>query len=130
MLDEFGRNVGVAFQLVDDLLDVIGDERALGKPAGNDIRCGVYTLPVLHALWRGPELRELLHSIQLEGSEVSRAVALVRASDGPATVRELARAYVRRGVEALERVPIPHADAVSGLTGLAWGLIDRTRCST
>src|SRR5262249_37938685 len=49
----FGYNLGVAFQIMDDVLDFIGDERTLGKPAGNDLRQGTITLPLLHAVAHG-----------------------------------------------------------------------------
>ena len=49
-LTEFGQHLGMCFQIVDDVLDVTGTDESLGKPAGNDILEGVYTLPVIHAL--------------------------------------------------------------------------------
>ena len=59
-LTEFGQHLGVCFQIVDDVLDVTGSDASLGKPAGNDLMEGVYTLPVILALDRTPALRELL----------------------------------------------------------------------
>src|SRR5439155_18350792 len=47
-LREFGRRVGLAFQVVDDILDYVGDESLLGKPVGSDLRQGIVTLPLLH----------------------------------------------------------------------------------
>lgn len=47
---EFGRNIGMAFQIVDDLLDFTSDEEALGKPAGSDLAQGILTLPVIYLL--------------------------------------------------------------------------------
>ena len=51
-LRDYGFNLGIAFQLVDDLLDFTGDEAALGKPVGGDLREGKVTLPVIHLLRR------------------------------------------------------------------------------
>ena len=59
-LTTFGFHLGMCFQVVDDVLDVTGTDESLGKPAGNDILEGVYTLPVIHALAASPELRDLL----------------------------------------------------------------------
>jgi heptaprenyl diphosphate synthase len=56
----FGTELGVAFQIVDDVLDLYGHGLQIGKPAGSDLRMGVFTLPVLMALQRDPELVELL----------------------------------------------------------------------
>jgi len=56
----FGMELGVAFQIVDDVLDLYAESRAIGKPVGSDLREGVFTLPVLMALQRDPALVELL----------------------------------------------------------------------
>lgn len=57
---EFGARFGTAFQLIDDLLDLVGEPEVLGRPVGNDLRRGVYTVPLLHALRADPDLRALL----------------------------------------------------------------------
>ena len=57
---EYGLNIGMAFQLVDDLLDFTGDEDALGKPVGGDLREGKMTLPVIHLLGRGEPAADAL----------------------------------------------------------------------
>ena len=63
-LREYGFNLGVAFQLVDDLLDFTADERALGKPVGGDLREGKITLPIIHLLEHGgPEADALVRAI-------------------------------------------------------------------
>ncbi|MGC8948695.1 MAG: polyprenyl synthetase family protein [Thermoprotei archaeon] len=57
----FGRNIGIAFQIIDDILGVIGDEKITGKPVGNDIREGKKTLPIIYALKHGDaKIKELL----------------------------------------------------------------------
>ena len=58
---EYGLNIGMAFQIVDDLLDFTGDEVALGKPVGGDLREGKMTLPVIHLLARGDARRRRAH---------------------------------------------------------------------
>jgi octaprenyl-diphosphate synthase len=59
-LREYGFNLGVAFQLVDDLLDFTGDAKALGKPVGADLREGKMTLPLIHLLAQGSEVGEAI----------------------------------------------------------------------
>ena len=59
-LTRFGRHLGMCFQIVDDVLDLTASEDTLGKPAGQDLLEGVYTLPVIYALRDSPELREVL----------------------------------------------------------------------
>ncbi|MGI0150035.1 MAG: polyprenyl synthetase family protein, partial [Thermoplasmata archaeon] len=90
---DFGLNLGLAFQIVDDILDVIGDGTRLGKPAGTDIREGNVTLVSIHALNDGSTidvaaLSRLIRKRHKNDAEVQRALALVRDSNAI----ELARA--------------------------------------
>src|SRR6478609_4200268 len=75
-LTQFGHHLGMCFQVVDDVLDVTGTEAELGKPAGNDVHEGVYTLPVIYAISRSAELRSLLGR-KLDWAQVRRAVELI-----------------------------------------------------
>ena len=102
-LTEFGRCYGMAFQMVDDVLDLVATSEQLGKPAGLDIAEGVYNLPVLRALG-GPEgdaLRSLLGA-PIDGELVDRARSLVRSNGAVASSLEDAQAYVDRAVACLE----------------------------
>src|SRR5690349_11892302 len=65
---DFGMNLGVAFQLVDDLLDFTGDEQTLGKPAGADLVEGKVSLPLIFLLQRDPELRGDVQTVIAEES--------------------------------------------------------------
>ena len=84
-LTDFGLHYGMAFQVVDDVLDVVATDEELGKPAGHDMAEGVYNLPgAAHAGGPGgDELRPLLGG-PLDGEAQARALALVRAGDGVA----------------------------------------------
>lgn len=77
----FGMELGIAFQVVDDVLDLYGHSHAIGKPAGSDLREGVFTLPVLMTLQRDPALQDLLvKGIDANGvDEVARRVRAVGA---------------------------------------------------
>jgi geranylgeranyl pyrophosphate synthase len=93
-LGRFGRAFGMGFQVLDDVLDLIGDEERLGKPTGNDIASGVYTLPVLAAL-QGPlgdELRTALGG----GTDGAASAGPALAPGGPAPQVAGARDLVRR----------------------------------
>jgi heptaprenyl diphosphate synthase len=84
LLDDFGRALGLAFQLSDDIMDVISSEEELHKQPGQDMKLGVYTLPVLYALQDGrdgQELASLLSDGPPSGDRLARALELVR-SDG------------------------------------------------
>jgi heptaprenyl diphosphate synthase len=106
-LTEYGSRVGMLFQLRDDLLDVVGTEEELGKPAGQDLAEGVYTLPVLLALnggGSGPELRSLLGQ-PLAHPERDKARAMVAASPAIGATVAAGRHFVveaRAATESLE----------------------------
>ncbi len=100
-LTTFGRHYGMAFQVVDDVLDVIATDEQLGKPAGHDIAEGIYNLPVIRALAGGLSDLEPLLGRPISGRELDIARKLVRDSDGVAQSIEVARSYVAQAVEAL-----------------------------
>src|SRR5438093_415951 len=80
VLGEYGEALGMAFQLSDDIMDVIATTEELGKEPGVDIKEGVYTLPVLYALHRGPrrgELRAFLEAGPPDGERLVRALEIV-----------------------------------------------------
>jgi heptaprenyl diphosphate synthase len=115
-LASFGLELGIAFQIVDDVLDLYGHGLETGKPAGSDLREGVFTLPVLMTLQHDPALAELLvEGIDEEGvSEVARRVHAAGADDRAVThaldhlqlaFRQLADpAFVAAGVQLLTMI--------------------------
>lgn len=114
-LTDFGLHYGMAFQVVDDILDVVATDEELGKPAGHDMAEGIYNLPVLRTLAGGgsDELRTLLGG-PLDGEAQARALALVRAGDGVAQSIAEARAHAGRAVVALAGLPAtPASDALA-----------------
>jgi octaprenyl-diphosphate synthase len=109
-LAEFGRNLGMAFQLIDDLLDFTADEATLGKPVGSDLREGKVTLPVVHTLERcTPEERGLIATVLTERGyrtvSQRRIVELIERYDAPAELKRRARAYTDRALDHLSRFP-------------------------
>jgi len=109
-LYRFGYNVGMLFQITDDLLDLCGTEKAIGKPPGSDLRQGNITLPVLYALQDERIRPQLLREIELikesEGQVSSAAaVKLVRSSKGIALAEQMADRYVAKALKALEQLP-------------------------
>lgn len=84
-LRRYGYDLGMAFQITDDILDYVADEAILGKPTGSDIRQGVITLPALYALHhddRREELAILLSSPDLCKNNDARIIEIVSESDG------------------------------------------------
>jgi octaprenyl-diphosphate synthase len=109
-LGEFGRHVGLAFQVADDLLDYTGDPAATGKPVGSDLREGRATLPFLLGLERAQsEERDRLLSAfanpELDGAEMSCIVSLLERCGVFEDVRKAARTHVDRAAAALTLLP-------------------------
>jgi heptaprenyl diphosphate synthase len=101
-LTAFGQHYGMAFQIVDDILDVVASDEELGKPAGNDLVQGVYTLPVIRTLSGrdGEGLRRVLGR-PLGMGEMDEARSVVRANGAIAASVTTAREFVERAVEAV-----------------------------
>ena len=103
---EFGRAFGVIYQLRDDVLDVVATNGQLGKPAGQDLAEGIYTLPTLIALRDeqvGAELRDLLGS-PLDDDDRERARKLVIATDGIGSTVRIAHGHVERAHAIADRL--------------------------
>lgn len=122
-LTRFGEHLGMCFQIVDDILDVSASEATLGKPAANDLREGVYTLPVIHALARSELLRERLGR-PLDADGVAEARALVLATDGVARAMDAAREEARRAGTALDAGDFDR-EVCARLRALLDGLVER-----
>jgi len=101
-LTQFGRAYGMAFQIVDDVLDVVATDEQLGKPAGHDLVEGAYNLPVLRALAGpgGEELKAVLGT-PIEGEAWERARMLVRQGDAVDQSVEVAGRYVDEAIDLL-----------------------------
>ncbi len=103
----FGRELGMAFQVVDDVLDFVGDEAQLGKPAGSDLRQGLITLPTLYYLERVRSdgcVNAVLSGLRDE-EHVQAAIDAVCASGAIEASLADAQAYVRTCQEALASLP-------------------------
>ena len=113
-LTSFGEQYGMAFQIIDDILDVVATDEQLGKPAGNDLVQGVYTLPVIRALHggEGAKLRASLGQ-PLAVAQMYVARDLVRADGAVASALASAQEFCWHAVEALEPLgPTPAATAL------------------
>lgn len=97
----------MAFQIVDDILDVIASDETAGKPTGNDLLEGIYTLPVLHALDDpvvGSELRSLL-TAQITMQERDCALNLIRETSGVTIALDIAQSFADKAAGALSDLP-------------------------
>jgi heptaprenyl diphosphate synthase len=120
----FGRYFGMIFQVRDDILDVVGTEAELGKPAGQDLAEGIYTLPVLLALAdpvAGPELRPLLGQ-PLGQPERDKARSIVAESGAIEESVVVARRYAELAAAAVTSGP--SVGLAAGFANLAHSLVD------
>ncbi len=109
-LDSYGRNLGIAFQLVDDAIDYSSDSATMGKGVGDDFRDGKMTLPVILAYARGSETdrdfwRLAISGDRISDSDLARAIGLVSSTGALADTLERARIYARRAIDALAAFP-------------------------
>ena len=113
-LDAFGRNLGIAFQLTDDVIDYASDAATMGKGVGDDFRDGKMTLPVILAYARGSESDRAFWRAAIAGERIAKAdlvqaTALLRATGALSDTLERARQYARRAIDALAPFPASRA---------------------
>ena len=108
-LYDYGRHLGMAFQIVDDILDYSGDEATLGKPVGGDLRQGIVTLPFFYFLRSHPDpdavIARLEESGNGKGSGVAEIVSAVRASGAIEQAFDEARAFAEQARADLDHLP-------------------------
>jgi octaprenyl-diphosphate synthase len=118
-LDSFGRNLGIAFQLVDDAIDYVSDAETMGKGVGDDFRDGKMTLPVILAHARGSESDRTFWKDAIEGRRISDddlayAKTLLTKTGAVDSTMERARHYGQRAIDTLG--PFPASAAKAALT--------------
>ncbi|ASS75221.1 heptaprenyl diphosphate synthase [Tumebacillus algifaecis] len=125
LLERYGYYAGMAFQIIDDILDLTSTPKKLGKPVGSDLSQGNLTLPVLFALQHSQDavrLRDLI-SREMTRAEVEEAVKIVKASGGIEYARKMADRYMEKCLDALYK--LPNMDARNKLEGIAHFINER-----
>ncbi|NLI91759.1 MAG: heptaprenyl diphosphate synthase [Peptococcaceae bacterium] len=116
VLHNYGHCLGIAFQIVDDILDISADPKILGKPVGGDIRQGIITLPMIYALNDSPNserLKELIGKETKSEIEIEEAVFLIKQSGGIEKSRHIVDLYVDKAIKSLSELPdIPSREAL------------------
>lgn len=104
----YGYNIGMAFQIVDDILDFTGEQATVGKPVASDLRQGLVTLPALYYLEAFPDdadMKQVLIGDQVSDALINRLVSAVRQSGAIHRAMEDARRYVETGLDLLSGLP-------------------------
>lgn len=99
---EYGKNLGLAFQVVDDILDFTQSAEQLGKPAGSDLAKGNLTAPVIYALEEEPKLRDIIESEFCESGSLDEAIELVKKCGGIERAQELAKKKADQALQNLQ----------------------------
>ncbi|MCL6650571.1 MAG: polyprenyl synthetase family protein, partial [Chloroflexi bacterium] len=126
LLRSYGQHLGMAFQIMDDILDYIGSEDELGKPAASDLRNGTVTLPALLLMERMSDpnpIKELFESGRIE-EQLPRTVQLIRETGVIEESVAIAREFSRQAVGALQ--PVPDGEAKEALAALAEFVVARS----
>lgn len=126
-VQRYGYEIGMAFQMVDDILDFTGEQATLGKPVASDLRQGLITLPALYYLESHPEdahMKQITAGNSLDDAAMSQLLASIRASNAIQQAAEEARQSAQRGAAALEGLP----DCIErhALANLAAYIVKRT----
>jgi geranylgeranyl pyrophosphate synthase len=115
----FGYAIGVAFQIVDDVLDFVGDPAKVGKPVASDLRQGLMTLPTLYLLEQNandPALQRLIRNERLEEGEMDRLIEAIRQSGAIEQARAEADSFIVEAETLLSGMPAsPERDALAEL---------------
>ncbi len=129
-LADFGYHAGMAFQLQDDILGIIGKETELGKPVGSDLREGKRTIPLVFSWQQAPEhlrgrLEQIIGNAEATEAEIREASELLQNLGGIAQARELAARHLDQALKCLDTLPAGKEREL--LAGLARLMLDRSR---
>ena len=114
---DYGKNLGLAFQIVDDIIDFTSSTEVLGKPAGSDLASGNLTAPVLYAMEEHPSLSKFIEREFSEQGDLEQALNLVYESNGIERARKLAFSHSQLALESLRCLPAsPAKDSLAELT--------------
>jgi len=107
ILHDYGYNLGIAFQIVDDILDFTGNEKEVGKPVGADLAQGTVTLPAQKLLQRYPQDNPLFKIVKKEdlNENIKKVIEMIRASDIIDECYKLAEDYCTLACCGLEKLP-------------------------
>ena len=122
-LYQYGRHLGLAFQVVDDILDFTGSTKTLGKPAGSDLCSGNLTAPVLYAMEEKPYLEAMISQEFTNSVDLEKAVAAIKESNGIERSQELAASHASSATDCL--ADLPPSDSRQSLRDLADYVLSR-----
>lgn len=101
-----GHNIGMAFQIIDDILDYVGTNDLVGKPIGNDIKQGIFTIPFIYAVKKDKRsFEEYLQKENFSDEDVKNIIALIRKNNGIESAKTLADKYTKKSFKLINGLP-------------------------
>nr|ASQ40406.1 prenyl transferase [Cyanoptyche gloeocystis] len=122
-LYNFGRHLGLAFQIIDDILDFTGSTESLGKPAYSDLIKGNLTAPVLYALEQNTELKNIIERQFSNVGDLEKAFVIIKETKGIEKARELALEHAQVAIDCLKDLPV--SDSTIALKELVEYVLER-----
>ena len=113
-LARYGHKIGMAFQIVDDILDMVGDQQQFGKPIGSDLRQGILTLPVIYALKNSAQRARMVSLVENQNKtdqEVEEAIAIVKNCGGIDYAHKVVDRNIYKAKKEMQRLPDVSAKA-------------------
>lgn len=104
----YGHNIGMAFQITDDILDMVADQKVLGKPIGSDLRQGILTMPAIYALEKSTKrerLRQLVEIREKSDEQINEAVEIIKEAGGIDVAFDATKRYIEKAKKSLIGLP-------------------------
>lgn len=126
VMKQFGYDIGMAFQIIDDVLDFTSEQTTMGKPVASDLRQGLITLPVLYYLENNPsdtDMRSILESSFCDETCLNHLLVSIKESGAIQQSHNEARQYVQKGLDGITK--LPESKERKALEDLAIYIVDR-----
>lgn len=101
---KYGKHLGLAFQITDDILDIVGTNQTIGKPSGSDFKNGNLTSPLLFALNESPRLYELIEREFDNKGDAEKALELIQSTNGIEQAKDLASEHAQAAIQHLKQM--------------------------
>nr|YP_010156020.1 prenyl transferase [Cumathamnion serrulatum]QQY85282.1 prenyl transferase [Cumathamnion serrulatum] len=97
----YGKHLGLAFQIIDDILDITSEANKLGKPAGSDLKNGNFTAPLIFALEENPQLYQLINQEFLNENDINRTITIIKETKGIQKAKDLAQEHIQLAIDII-----------------------------
>lgn len=121
----YGKHIGLAFQIIDDILDITSSENLLGKPAGSDLKNGHLTAPFLFALSECNQLQKFINREFQNSNDIAEVIQIIKSTQGIEKAKDLANEHIQASVEELNK--ITNNQYIKELKSVSYSIIHRLR---